>query len=518
MKKTTFIFLFLLISISSVSLKNLPGIEPKTKSLKTIYNKLNPKSALEHFAFYELYPETYEGKQSLKKAWKLLKQDTDTSITMPNIDINMMISLVNNQSVSNTEIIDEKTLSFLESLGKTLKNRKLKGYNQLDPNIIKDLPVNEIDLSRALLVEDLGNDKESIYKIRYYEVCLDLMALQILSKLKDNYKPIDLVHAINDFIFYDMRFRFPPQSYQNTKIDVYTLLSSVMDSRRGVCLGVSILYLSLAQRLGLDLEIITPPGHIYVRYKDENNKITNIETTARGVNYPSEVYLSIETKKLQQRNIKEVVGLAFMNQASVYWGNNKYDETIKLYEKAMRYLEDDLLIKYFLGLNYLFVNKVEEGKKLLKLTKELHSEFSTTNDTLAIDFLDKKADIEAIKTVFLNTDATKESIIKKQESLKKVIEKFPKFRSAIMQLASSYLQLGREKEALIYLNKFYEIDQTDPSVNYYLSVLFYERYDYKNSWKYLQNTKKILEKHNHDPKALKELEDALKIKYPKLSL
>jgi hypothetical protein len=49
-------------------------------------------------------------------------------------------------------------------------------------------------------------------------------------------------------------------------------------------------------------------------------------------------------------------------------------------------------------------------------------------------------------------------------------------------------------------------------------VLFYERYDYKNSWKYLQNTKKILEKHNHDPKALKELEDALKIKYPKLSL
>ncbi|NGX56263.1 MAG: hypothetical protein K1060chlam5_00501 [Candidatus Anoxychlamydiales bacterium] len=518
MKKLFFIFLLFTASIFSDSLKNLPGITQKTKSIKSIYNTLNPKSVLQYFAFYELYPETQEGKMALKKAWKLLKQDTDQSITLPNMDITMMISLVNNQSMVFQNNIDDETLSFLESLGKTLKNRTLKGHTLWDSQEIKNLDYKEIDLARALFLEDLGSDKESIYKIRYYEVCLDLMALQILSKLKDNYKPIDLVHAINDFIFYDMRFRFPPQSLQNSKIDVYTLLPSVMDTRRGVCLGVSILYLSLSQRLGLNLEIVTPPGHIYVRYKDENNKITNIETTARGVNYPSDIYLSIETKKLQLRNMKEVVGLAFMNKASVFWGTQKYEETIELYEKAQKYLDDDLLLKHFLGLNYLFVNREKEGKELLKKTKDLHVEYSTSKDTLAVDFLDNKADIESIKSIFLNIDETRESIIKKQNILKDVVKKFPKFRSALMQLSSSYLQLGREKEALVYLKKYYEIDQNDPTVNYYLSVLFFERYDYKNSWKYYLNCKKILDSHSHKPKSLKELEDSLKVKCPKSSL
>ena len=77
-------------------------------------------------------------------------------------------------------------------------------------------------------------------------------------------------------------FRFPPHSLYAKDIDVYTFLPSVLDSRRGVCLGVSILYLCLAQRLDLPLEAMTPPGHIYVRYGED----LNIETTARGIDVP----------------------------------------------------------------------------------------------------------------------------------------------------------------------------------------------------------------------------------------
>ena len=158
-----------------------------------------------------------------------------------------------------------------------------------------------------------------------------------------------------------MQFRFPPHSLYAKDIDLYTFLPSVLDSRKGVCLGVSILYLCLAQRIDLPLEIITPPGHIYVRYRNKES-ITNIETTARGINLPSDTYLGINTRKLMQRTIKEVIGMAFVNQASAVWGKEDYLTTVSLYEKSALYLPDDPLLKMFLGFNYLFIGKKRKEK------------------------------------------------------------------------------------------------------------------------------------------------------------
>ena len=114
------------------------------------------------------------------------------------------------------------------------------------------------------------------------------------------------IRAISHFIFHEKRFRFPPHSLYAKDIDTYTFLSSVLDSRLGVCLGVSILYLSIAERLDLPLEIITPPGHIYIRYR-KGEEIQNIETTARGIHLPNRAYLGINTRKLQERNKKQVI-------------------------------------------------------------------------------------------------------------------------------------------------------------------------------------------------------------------
>ena len=56
-----------------------------------------------------------------------------------------------------------------------------------------------------------------------------LMALQILAKLPSKPTPSQKIRAINDFIFYDMGFRFPPHSVYAKDIDLYTFLPSVID-------------------------------------------------------------------------------------------------------------------------------------------------------------------------------------------------------------------------------------------------------------------------------------------------
>src|SRR3990167_4251290 len=339
-----------------------------------------------------------------------------------------------------------------------------------------------------------------------YEAAIDLMGLQILSRLPHQGPAKKITREMNHHIFSELKFRFPAHSLYAKDIDLFTFLPSVIDSRRGVCLGVSILYLSLAQRLNLTLEAITPPGHIYVRYRSEKGDILNIETTARGIDVPCERYLSIETKNLPQRNIKEVIGLAFMNQAAVAWQKEDHKKSIQLYEKGLAFLPQDPLIRTFLGYQYLFIHEEEKGKNLLKEAKSLSS---TSQDFITDDFLEGKANAEGILAIYMEVDETRSSILKKQKILETILQKKPSFRGALFHLAITHLQLNREKEAIPILEKYMSIDQTNPVVCYYLAVLYFQRLHYNASWKYLTLAEQIVHSNSHFPKALLELKSAI---------
>ena len=279
-------------------------------SLKTLFNSLDPYSVSQHLAFYELYPGTKEGKDSLQRAWGLLREgpvsEKESVTALPIVDIQAVISLITRQTFDSPVVLNEEQLNLIAKISDRLGNRKLKGHDVWTKEEVLKLLPEEIDLARGLLIFQFDTSIDPKKEILQYEASIDLMALQIAARLPVNAIQEDKIREINRFIFQEMQFRFPPHSLYANDIDLYTFLPAVLDSRRGVCLGVSILYLSLAQRLDLPLEIITPPGHIYVRYNN-GKKIINIETTARGIDLPSEVYLGINTRSLQQRNLKEVI-------------------------------------------------------------------------------------------------------------------------------------------------------------------------------------------------------------------
>lgn len=499
-------FLLTFLSISALA------YEEKGPSLQSIYTSLDPNSVAQHFAFYELYPDTTLGKTALRHAWDLLQGGQTKEMILPAIEIQPIISFVNRLPISSeAPLLKESDLETISNLAKHLHNRKLKGFDLWDPKELAALAADELDLARGLFLAEMEKDTpEARCKIRSYEANMDLMALQILARLPENATAEEKIRAISDFVFTEMRFRFPPHSLYAKDIDVYTLLPSVLDSRRGVCLGVSILYLCLAQRLNLSLEAVTPPGHIFVRHVDpETKEIINIETTARGIDIPTEAYLGIETPSLQTRSIKDVIALAFQNQASVSWHRQDSKTTIELYEKALRYLPNDYLIEMFLGYNYLFAGRIDEGKALLKKIQTSRPPHFLCSDTVSEDYLAGNTDAEGIQAVFQMVDETRTSILEKQKKLGEVVAKFPKFRQGILHLAITYLQLGREKEALPILERYIDLHPKDPSGNYYLSAIHMQRFNYSMAWRYLHRAEAILAAHNHAPKALKELRQAL---------
>ncbi|HAZ15438.1 MAG: hypothetical protein A2Y28_00230 [Chlamydiae bacterium GWC2_50_10] len=476
-----------------------------------LYKRLDPLSIREQLSFYHLYPSSPFGQKALAQAWELLQKGPGDKVelSLPPFDLQPILSLITRNSFDPIEKLSEEQLQLVESCGEHLAHRKLLGSRIWTKETLDSLPLQEIDIGRGLLINQFTNAEDAKEKIRQYEALLDLMALQILARLPKEPTPLQKISAINSFIFHEMNFRFPPHSLYAKQIDLFTFLSSVLDRRQGVCLGVSILYLSLAQRLDLSLEIITPPGHIFLRYKDDK-RIVNIETTARGVDLPSSTYLGVNTRKLPVRTLREVLGMVFFNHASLAWETQDYRLAATLYEKARLYMEDDPQLRMLHGFSCLFAGNKKEGKELLEKGIPFLFDESVSKETLPEDYLKGDVNLKGIKTIFLPVDNKRESILAKQKKLKKVLQKCPRFREGWYHLAVTYLQLGRESEAFDVLKKHDALDQSNPTVAYYLSVLSLHRLDYNEAWHYLKQAENLTAARHHAPKALRHLKQELK--------
>jgi tetratricopeptide (TPR) repeat protein len=514
MKKNTFHIALSLFAILGIS-QMVFGIQQTSPSkLRALYNSLDPNSLAQHLAFYDLYAQSVEGQQAVQHAYLLLtgsKANTANSIFLPSSlasSIHNIVGLVNKNPNTPTLELDDAELEVINNLAGRLHNRKLAGFHAPSEEFILTLPPHHIDLGRAILLTQLGNGPDAIRKIKSYEATIDLMALQVLAKTSFDALPSQKIRAINHFIFDEMGFRFPPHSLYAKDVDLYTFLPSVLDSRRGVCLGVSILYICLAQRLNLDLHMVTPPGHIFVSWR-QDNRVINIETTARGIHLPDEKYLGVDTRSLQQRNVKEVIGLAHFNQASVYWERNQHEEALKSYIKALPYLPEDKLLIKLMAINTLLKGDIDRGKELLRQILNYTPEDAISKDTIAEDFLNGNVDIDGIKAIFMHVDEKRESILAKRKDLESCIDKYPKCREAYFNLGISWLQLHRTSEALESLRRYHALDPSNANVEYYLAVLYAERLDYNNAWKHFRIAEALTKLRDHHPEALIELRKAL---------
>jgi len=194
-----------------------------TSPLTSLYSSLDPTSVSQHFAFYELYPKAPEGRLALLHAWELLSggcADCDPEMILPNLDVGAMISLVNRNPIKSAPVLQDHELKVIEKLSAHLGNRKIKGFGKWDMQEILKVPADEIDLARTLLLAEMGDGEK--LKIRSYEASLDLMALQILARLKPNATPLEKIRAMNDYIFAEMRFRFPPPTLFMPKTSMST--------------------------------------------------------------------------------------------------------------------------------------------------------------------------------------------------------------------------------------------------------------------------------------------------------
>lgn len=378
-----------------------------------------------------------------------------------------------------TVILVLMTLLVETALGVGLANQRKRGLHVTSIDQVLQLPDDEIDIGTAALI--ISEEWSDVVNGLRYRKDLDDMAREILSRLRrsrlrPNFKAIPI---INQYLFDELGYG----TVANADNPDDLFLHTVMDNRKGYCLSLSILYLSLAERIGLPLHGVVAPGHFFVRY-DSRTRRFNIETTAKGATPKDDYYRERhavpgqgeESIYLSNLSKLQTLGCLFNNFGVVYMDTGQLDKALIALDRAVRinpslsearanmgnvYLQQgmhDLAIEqFYLALE---VNPLDPkthfnvGGALLEAKQYADAE-AHLHKTLALDpnFGDAYAQLGRVYT-------SQTLYQKALQVLSEGHRNFPANLSITAQLGSVYLETNRPNRAL---SQFRQVLATQPS-------------------------------------------------------
>ena len=117
-----------------------------------------------------------------------------------------------------------------------------------------------IDLAKASLY--YAQVEYPDLKNQIYLDYLDSIATEIDANIiKDRY-PLQIIKAINDYLFEQLNFRGNNQDYYNPE---NSYINKVIDRKKGIPITLSVIYLEIAKRLSFPMVGIGMPGHFIIR-------------------------------------------------------------------------------------------------------------------------------------------------------------------------------------------------------------------------------------------------------------
>ena len=372
-----------------------------------------------------------------------------------------------------------------------LANEGKRGLYARSIERVLRLNAEEVDLATAALI--ISEQWSDIVHGRRYLSRLDDMALEIRERLKRkkqkaNYKA---VAVINEYLFDELGFK----SVSEAKDPNDLFLHSVLDRKRGHCLSLSVLYLSLGERLGLPLYGVVVPEHFFVRYDDGRVRF-NIETTSKGGYAPDEHYINKFKVPKKRRGSIYMVNLNKIQTLGCFFNNlgNSYDD-IGDAEHALMALERAVEINpslaeshVNLGNIYLKKGQVDDAIYEYRRALKINPGDAKTHNNLGNAYTKRGWLNDAISQYCLSlkldpnfTDAYKNLAIAYCQrkmfgqaiaQLKQAIALEPKDAFLYNQSGDVYSQMGNYKKAISEYKKALKIKRDFAEAHYGLGICY----------------------------------------------
>lgn len=147
--------------------------------------------------------------------------------------------------------------------------------------------------------------------------------------------PEKIFNAIGGLLFDKLKI-----SFEKNENDLDAIFPSrIMQSRRGTCLGISLLVLQVGEKLDIPLHGVVVPGHLFVRF-DDGKVQRNFEPLRHGENMPELWYRqkwpSSDTVRYSLRNNtkNEVAGVVCYAIGNSMMSQRKYADAVAFFVKA----------------------------------------------------------------------------------------------------------------------------------------------------------------------------------------
>jgi regulator of sirC expression with transglutaminase-like and TPR domain len=204
------------------------------------------------------------------------------------------------------------------------------------------LPEDQIDIGTAALTfaHEIYPDRVDIAA---YSKKLDQLAAdaRTLAGLKAG--PDELRAAINTVLYQreGFHYNFAPGAMDN--FAAY-YLPAVLDTKLGTCTTMSMLYLAVAQRVGLSVYAVSAPEHNFLRITNRSVTYPNVEATSGGgtktdAHYIEQLHISGAAVKsgtyMRTMTHRQYLGILMAINADYYVHKGEVDTPIRYYTMAL---------------------------------------------------------------------------------------------------------------------------------------------------------------------------------------
>lgn len=178
------------------------------------------------------------------------------------------------------------------------------------------------------------------------------------------------------------------------------LLESVLARRKGNCLGLSLLYLALAERLGIPFRGVYVPSHCFVRYEGNGVRV-NVEFAEGGAPWGDDRYrqdfrLPPGRPYLRSLTPDEMLGVYLKTLGAGYSRKGREEDALRLYGDAGRVYPGLPDVHYNAGVSLQRLGRNDEAIGKYRRALALDPEMAAARDNLSIVLAGKGLYEEAI--------------------------------------------------------------------------------------------------------------------------
>ena len=141
--------------------------------------------------------------------------------------------------------------------------------------------INALDYFASLIQEEeqiplfeaalsLGQDDDPQLDLNVCLLEIDKLAAQLRQRLPADIAPIPKVRLLNNFFYQELGFAGNLNDYYNPD---NSYLHKVLTTRRGIPISLAVIYMELAQQIGLNVKGVSFPGHFLMKLSVKNGDI-----------------------------------------------------------------------------------------------------------------------------------------------------------------------------------------------------------------------------------------------------